>query len=154
MFRFPLQRLLDLRAQREQALARELVTAQEAAEAEHQRHDALASARDSAHARVSQAAAEGPTVGQLVSLNYAAAQLSERADAAQEAAVAADAHARDRRDALSSAAMDRQILDRLRTRREDEYRADQAHAERATMDAVALARHTHGDAAKRKENEA
>jgi len=154
MFKFPLQRLLELRELREQAMARELAHARSAADAQREQHDALATARDSAHARVSEAAAQGPTVGELVSLSYAAAQLSERVDAAHEQTVAADAHAEGRREALSSAARDRQILDRLRSRRLDEYRADTALTDRNTMDAIALSRHTQGAAEKRKENEA
>lgn len=154
MFKFPLQRLLELRELREQAMARELADARIAADAQREQHDALATARDSANARVSQAAQQGPTVGQLVSLSYAANQLSERADAAHEQTVAAEAHVEGRLEALSSAAKERQILDRLRSRRLDEYRADAAQQDRTTMDAIALSRHTQGAADKRKENEA
>lgn len=152
MFKFPLQRLLELRELREQAMARELANARQAAEAEHQQHHELATARDSAQAHVSRAASQSPTVGHLAILSYAVTQLGERAEAAHEQTVAADATVEGRRDALTSAAQDRQILDRLRSRRLGEHRADSAQADRNTMDAIALSRHTQGALDERKEN--
>lgn len=152
MFKFPLQRLLELRELREQALARDLVNARTVADAQREQHDALAAARDSGQARVSHAAQQSPTVGHLVSLSYAVNQLSERTDAAHEQTLVADANVEGRLDALTLAAKDRQILDRLKSRRLDEYRADIAQIERTTMDAIALTRHTLGATDERKEN--
>ena len=152
MFKFPLQRLLELRELREQAMARELVNARNVADAQREQHDALAAARDSGQAHVSQAASQSSTVGHLVSLSYAVTQLSERTDAAHEQTLAADAKVEGRLEELTSAAKDRQILDRLRSKKLDEYRADIAHIERTTMDAIALTRHTLGTTDERKEN--
>ncbi|MFN8571766.1 MAG: flagellar export protein FliJ [Gemmatimonadaceae bacterium] len=154
MFKFPLQRLLELREQREQEMALELARARDTADFHHQQLSALTSARIAAQASVSRATGETPTVGQIVSLSFVVAQLGERASAAFEQATAADEHVNERREALTSAAQDRQILDRLRTRRLDEYRADAAQIERATMDAIALTRHVHNATDDRKENKA
>lgn len=141
MFKFPLQRLLELREQREQAMARELAQARAAAEASRERHDALTAARDDAQARTGDAAGDVPTVGQLVSQSYASAQLGERIQAAHDAVEEADAKVDERRTALTSASQDRQVLDRLRSRRLDEYRTDAAQLEQNLMDAIALTRH-------------
>lgn len=154
VFKFPLQRLLELREQREQVVARDLANARDAAELQRTQRDALASARDSAQAHVSQAAARSPTVGQLVSLSFAATQLGERADAADQQTVAADATVDVHRHALTAAAQERQILDRLRSRRLDEYRADIAQKERVTMDAIAISRHITAAPHEHKENKA
>ena len=154
MFKFPLQRLLELRELREHAMARELANARDIAEVQRQQHQDLATARDSAQALVSHAATQSPTVGQLVNLSYAVTQLTERADAAHEQTVVANASVDGHLDALTSAAKDRQILDRLRSRRLGEYRAGSAQSERNTMDAIALSRHTQGTNDERKENKA
>ncbi|MFN8582707.1 MAG: flagellar export protein FliJ [Gemmatimonadaceae bacterium] len=152
MFKFPLQRLLELRELREQEQALALAQAREEAEEHHRAASELSNAHDDAQAAVSRATGSSPTVGQIVSLSYVVSQMGERLSAAQEKATAADEQVNERRDALTTAAQERQILDRLRTRRLDEYRADAAQLERATMDAIALTRHTYQAAEDRKEN--
>ncbi|MEP7344000.1 MAG: flagellar export protein FliJ [Gemmatimonadaceae bacterium] len=152
MFKFPLQRLLELRELREQAMARDLANARDVADAQREQHDTLATARDSAQIRVSSAASQGPTIGELVSLTYAATQLGERTDAAREQTEVAEANVEGRLLALTSAAKDRQMLDRLRSKRLGEYRADAAQLERTTMDAIALSRHKVSGADENKEN--
>ena len=146
-YKFPLQRLLELREQREQAMALELTRARDAADEERRVRDDLASARDTAHERVASISAENPTVGHLVSLAFALSQLGERVSAAQERTEAAEATVDEKRDQLTSAAQDRQILDRLRVRRQEEFRTEAILKERLTMDAIALSRHgrTDGD---------
>lgn len=154
MFKFPLQRLLELREQREQEMAMQLAKARDAADVQRRQLDAINSARNDARATVSRATGESPTVGQIVSLSYVVAQLGERADLAHEQTQAADEQVSRRQEALTSAAQDRQILDRLRARRYDEYRADVAQLERTTMDAIALTRHTLSARADRTEDKA
>jgi flagellar FliJ protein len=97
---------------------------------------------------VASISAENPTVGHLVSLAFALSQLGERVSAAQERTEAAEATVDEKRDQLTSAAQDRQILDRLRVRRQEEFRTEAMLKERLTMDAIALSRHgrTDGDA--------
>jgi flagellar FliJ protein len=141
-YKFPLQRLLELREQREHAMARELATARDRADATRQQHDTLAAARANAHARVAEATSQAISVGHLVNMTYALSQLTERTDAAQQRVAAADAAVDERQGALTSAAQDRQILDRLRSRRLDEFRAAEAVHDRKTMDEIALARFT------------
>lgn len=144
-YKFPLQRLLELREQREQAMALELAKARDSADASRKQHDALAAAREDAHARVAEAVTQATTVGQLVSMTFALSQLAERTDAAQQHVAAADAVVDERRSALTSAAQDRQILDRLRSRRLDEFRAAVAMQDQKVMDEIALARYARDD---------
>jgi flagellar FliJ protein len=144
-YKFPLQRLLELREQREQAMALELTRARDAADEERRVRDDLATARDSAHERVASISSENPTVGHLVSLTFALSQLGERVNAAQERTEAAEATVDEKRDLLTSAAQDRQILDRLRARRHEEFRTEAMLKERLTMDAIALSRHGRTD---------
>lgn len=141
-YKFPLQRLLELREQREQAMALELAKARDSADATRQQHDTLAAARAMAQERVAEATSQGIGVGHLVSMTFALSQLAERTAAAQQRAAAADAVVDEKQDALTSAAQDRQILDRLRSRRLDEFRATLAMHDRKTMDEIALARFT------------
>ncbi|MEO6445596.1 MAG: hypothetical protein ABIZ91_14995, partial [Gemmatimonadaceae bacterium] len=76
MFKFPLQRLLDLKAKHEQEMARQLATAQRAADEERARRDALASAHADAHRHIASAASGASTVGELRSLSFTLEQLS------------------------------------------------------------------------------
>jgi flagellar FliJ protein len=143
-YKFPLQRLLELREQREQAMALELAKARDSADATRRQHDTLEAARASAHARVAEATTQAISVGHLASMTFALSQLTERTDAAQQRLVAADAAVDEKQGALTSAAQDRQILDRLRSRRFDEFRAAAAMHDQKVMDEIALARFTGG----------
>jgi flagellar FliJ protein len=140
MFKFPLQRLLDLRAKREQELARQLAAARGDASRAVEHHDALQDLKAEGNASLAARAHEAPSVGELVSLGYTVTQINERvADAADQVA-AAEALVVEQGAVLNDAVRDRRVLDRLRDRREDEHRAVEQHKERTHMDAVAIGR--------------
>jgi flagellar FliJ protein len=141
-YKFPLQRLLELRELREQAKALELAQARDSADATRTQHETLAAARDSARARIAHATTQANTVGHIVSLSFALSQLGERTTAAEELRIAADAIVDEKRGALTCAAQDRQILDRLRSRRMEEFRVATATLDQKAMDAIALSRYT------------
>ncbi|MEW5917835.1 MAG: flagellar export protein FliJ [Gemmatimonadota bacterium] len=141
-FRFPLQRLLDLRELREQALARELVEAQAVARAEREVRDVLAAATDAAKETIAQETAGAPTAGHLTALGQALDQLNRHLRVAESRAVAADAAAQEQQKALTSAAKERRVLGRLRDRRLDAYRGGEALKDQRTMDDVALTQFT------------
>lgn len=144
-FRFPLQRLLDLKARHEREMARQLASAQLAADQERDARDALAQAHAAAHSSLAAATGEGITVGHFVSLAQTLSPLQERVTQADERTVAAEQVVDERHQRLSEALMERQVLDRLRDKRLDLHRADENARDQAAMDAIALTRFTSPD---------
>ena len=140
MFKFPLQRLLKLKAMREQEKARQLAVAQRDAAVEEQHRADIAALQSKGTEQVAAGADASPSVGELVSMRHALTQMGEQLVAAQERAAAALEVVATRNEELSDAVQERQVLDRLRDRRMEEHRAATHHQERTAMDAVALAR--------------
>jgi flagellar protein FliJ len=138
---FRLRRLLDLREQHEQAMARNLAHARGSADDERRASDDLRRARETSLAHVAGVAANGTTMGELVSLNFALRELDQHAVVADERTRAADAHVDACHEALAIAARARMILDRLKTRHNEAARAEENATDLKTMDAVALSRH-------------
>lgn len=142
MFKFPLQRLLELKAKHEREMARQLASAQTEAERERTSRDALARAHAAAHTRLANAAGDGMTVGHLVSLSQTLSPMQERLSQADERTVAAEQIVDQRHQLLSEALQERQVLDRLRTKRLDLHRTEENARDQAAMDAIALTRYT------------
>ncbi|MBL8981086.1 MAG: flagellar export protein FliJ [Gemmatimonadetes bacterium] len=142
MFKFPLQRLLDLRAKREQELARQLAAAQGEALRVTEVRDALRDLQAESAVRLAALSHTSASVGELVSLGYTVTQMGERVETASDAVTAAEAVVTKQGAVLTDAVRDRRVLDRLRDRREDEHRAVEQQKERDAMDAVALGRFT------------
>lgn len=142
MFKFPLQRLLELKAKREQELARQLAVARGEAQRESEARDALRALQSDSAADLARRTGTSASVGELLSLGYTVTQLGAQVDAAETRANEAEAVAERSSAALTGAVQDRQVLDRLRERRLDEHRAAEQHVERTTMDAIALGQFT------------
>lgn len=140
MFKFPLQRLLDLRAKREQELARQLAAAQGEALRATEHRDALRDLQAESTTSLAARTHDAPSVGELVSLGYTVSQIAERVAEATHAVSAAEAVVTTQGAVLNDAVRDRRVLDRLRDRREDEHRSVEQQKERDQMDAVALGR--------------
>jgi len=149
LFKFPLQRLLDLRAKRQDEIARQLAQARTAADNTRATRDELAAAKSAGQAQMSEAHAAGPTVGEIASRAYALNQLDQRLAAASDALNAAEAHVDQVHNALTGALQDRHVLDRLRARMLEAYRTTENQKDRTTMDAIALQRfaQSNGDSA-------
>ena len=147
LFKFPLQRLLDLRAKRQDEIARQLAQARAAADNTRATRDELAAVKSAGQAQMSEAHAAGPTVGEIASRAYALNQLDQRLAAASDAVRAAEAHVDQVHNALTGAVQDKQVLDRLRERMLEAYRTTENNRDRSTMDAIALQRfaHSNGD---------
>jgi len=150
LFKFPLQRLLDLRAKRQDEIARQLAQARTAADSSRATRDELAAARTTGQAQISEAQAAGPTVGEIASRSYALTQLDQRIAAASDALKVAEAHVDQVHNALTGALQDKQVLDRLRERMLEAYRSTESNKDRSTMDEIALQRFNQstGDTAK------
>jgi flagellar export protein FliJ len=140
LFKFPLQRLLDLRAKRQDEIARQLAQARAAADTTRATHDELAAARTAGQAQLSEAQTSEMTVGDIASRAFALTQLDQRIAAASDALRAAEAHVDQVHTALTGAVQDKQVLDRLRERMLEAYRSAESHKDRTTMDAIALQR--------------
>ena len=140
MFRFRLQRVLELREEHEQAKARELASAKDAADAARREQEALAAVRDSSRAELHAAHAETPRVGHLHQLGFVLQSLDHRVETATESVKAADVVVDAAQGALVDAARDRRVLDRLKERHAEVWRAEEAQKDRLLMDEIALGR--------------
>ena len=140
MFKFRLQRILELREKAEQAKARELVSAQESADVARRTRDELAELHASSRNEIDAAHRTEPRVGHLQQLGLVLQSLDQRLDTADEGVRAADAIVADAQTLLETAARDRRILDRLKDRHTDQWRVEAAHKDRIGMDEIALAR--------------
>ena len=140
MFRFRLQRLLELRQQAEQAKARVLVSARDAADTARRERDALADLHTTSKAEVAAAHHDEPRVGHLLQLGLVVESLNERLDHAGANVHAADAVVLSAQQLLEAAARDRRVLDRLKERHTEQWRIDAANKDRVAMDEVALSR--------------
>lgn len=142
MFNFRLQRLLELREQAEQAKARALVSAQDAAEVARRERDSLANVHGAAKAEIDAAQKSEPRIGHLQQLGYVLQSLDQRLQTAGESVRAADQDVAAAQVDLDAAARDRRVLDRLKDKHTDQWRAENAHIDRLGMDEIALARFT------------
>ena len=140
LFKFPLQRLLDLRAKRQDEVARRLAQARTTAEHTRATRDELAAARTTGRAQMSEMQSSGPTVGEIASRSYALSQLDQRLAAAADAVNAAEAQVDKVHVELTDAVQDKQVLDRLRDRMLGAHRSAEVQKDRTAMDAIALQR--------------
>lgn len=140
MFKFRLQRILELREQAEQAKARALASAQDAAEAARRERDALADLHKSSRAELDAAQNAEPRIGHLQQLGFVLQSLDARLESAGDSVRAADEIVEGARKLLDDAARDRRVLDRLKDRHTDQWRIEEAHKDRVGMDEIAISR--------------
>ena len=144
MFRFRLQRVLEMRERKERDAATALVSAQERVDQARAEEQRLADAR---HALAAQAASasgaatdEGASIGALRTLHFLIGRLDEHVASAATEATTAEHEAARRADELRAAFRDRRTLDRLRERHHEDWRSAAAAADRQRMDEIALTR--------------
>lgn len=145
MSKFSLQRVLELKERREQAVAAKLAEARAAAEAAREAEATLASMRN---ARSQYEADDGPagvSVGQMQNASYVRSRLDQWLDEAREAVRAADARVNLCLADFSVASRDRSALDRLKLRKLEAAALAEADAERKVMDGIALSRYFRSD---------
>jgi len=143
MFRFRLQQVLDLREKQERHLATQLAAA---LGAEREAKDALNGLRAEREAG-SETVKEGEShsVGELANLAFMMQQLDDRIAGANDTVSAANNSVSQVQEALTAAFKDRRVLDRLRERHEETYRATAEQTDRRAMDDIALSRFVHND---------
>jgi flagellar FliJ protein len=140
MFRFRLQRVLDLRAQTEQKAAGALADARVKAQQARGDKQALEDRLAQGFARIA-GGDDGPrSVGEMRNRCLVVDQLGRRVVRAGEEVAQADAAVRKTTDDFTAAFRDRRVLDRLRERRLGEWRAEETRTDLVRMDGVALAR--------------
>ena len=154
MFRFSLQRVLELKARREEAAATELARTRAGAEEARCAREGLEAAKEEG-VRQAMGARHGgkPTVGELRNAGFLLQQMEGRIEHARQAESAAEAKVEASMAALTAASQERRVLDRLREKHLEGWQAEQSHADRQTMDAIALTRFTQKSAAHDLENE-
>ncbi|HEX7238954.1 MAG TPA: flagellar export protein FliJ [Longimicrobiaceae bacterium] len=140
MFNFRLQRVLDLRAKREQEVAVKLAEARDRADDARRAQAALEAVRTENRERLAHAHGGGRTVGQLRSLGFVLESLDRRITDAAGVVEAADAGVHASMLEMSDAFRDRRVLDRLRERHLESWRIEEVQQDRAAMDAIALTR--------------
>ena len=141
MFKFRLQRLLDLREQREKEVAAELARAEALRDAARAAHESLESARRINRERLHAAQQDAGTVGALSHYAFVLAQLDRELGETAQRLGEAEQSAEQVRQQLSAASIDRRVLDRLRERDAEEWRHAASQEDLQAMDAIALQRY-------------
>ncbi len=152
MFKFRLQRVLELREKREQAQAIQLANAEESASVARTQRDDLQALHTASRAQITSAHIADPTVGHLHHLGYVMSALDQRLGHASQTLTNAEGVVTDARISLEAAARDRRVLDRLKDKHTDAFRAEESHRDRIAMDEVALARFTRQRDAKQQDD--
>ncbi len=141
-FRFPLQRVLELRAQKEQAVAAELASARNVASVAQGEADALSEQRATGRDRLREEHGTQQTVGVLQHMTLVLEHLDQRIAEQARVVDAAEAEVSRVRVDLTHATQERRVLDRLRERQHEAFRTEEAQKDLAQMDAIALSRFT------------
>lgn len=152
MFRFRLQRVLELREKREQAQALRLAQAEESATAARNERDELQALHTASRAQITSAHINDPTVGHLHHLGYVMNALDQRLGHASQSVTKAEGAVSEARSSLELAARDRRVLDRLKDKHTDAFRVEESQRDRVSMDEVALARFTRQQGAKKRDD--
>jgi flagellar FliJ protein len=142
MFRFRLQRILELRERKQRDAATALVSAQVDAEQAREAQARLEAARVALVESTMPGAADATSVGTLRNLHFLLAQLDTHVESAASAADVAEQAVTQRQDELRLAFQERRTLDRLRERHEETWRATTSATDRQQMDEIALSRFT------------
>jgi len=137
-FRFRLQRVLDLREQRERDCARELTDARAEAEAAERARRALEAAREAGLVRLNRAHGAGGAVGHMRNLAFMVSRLEERIRDADEVCRAAHDQVTASLEQYEQTLRDRKVIDKLRDRMLDRWRVEGLRTEQKEMDEIAL----------------
>ena len=143
MFRFRLQQVLDLREKQERHLATQLAAAMGAEREATNALNGLRAERDAGSEAIQDG--QSHSVGELANLAFMMQQLDDRIAGANDTVSAANNSVSQVQEALTAAFKDRRVLDRLRERHEETYRATAEQTDRRTMDDIALSRFVHND---------
>lgn len=136
---FRLERLLELKAKHEEAMAIRLGAAERDARAEREAQAVLEQLREEGRSELRMPAAQR-RVGDLRPLAELLDRVSERLDLQAQRVQAADRTVQEAQQRLVAAHQERRVLDRLREKHVDRVRLEAAQADQKTMDDIAVAR--------------
>jgi flagellar FliJ protein len=140
-FRFRLQKILELRARLEKESASRLNTARVEADVAQRAMETLELARRESSEEVGRAGGATIQAGELQRLSLFVQQLDLHLAVASEAMDEADARVDDMQSEFKDALTRRRVLDNLREKHLGLWKTEESQRDRATMDAIALARH-------------
>lgn len=143
-FAFPLEKVLRLRRELEEAKARALAEARAEETGVQEARKALVNHRDVGRARLAAVHQQGGAVGHIQNLEYVLERVDDQIRDADEACRRAEETVTASLDDFRAAFVDRKSLDQLRNRRKEEWRAHANRNEQKTMDEVATTRHVRG----------
>lgn len=136
---FRLQRLLDLKAKHEQALAAQLGQAEQQARQERAVHEALEAVRRASVQDMLSAQGER-RVGELRPLEALLDHVDQQLDAQATRVADAERTVDAAQAALAAAHREKRVLDRLREKHHDRSRAEEGQADQRRTDDIAMAR--------------
>jgi len=140
-FRFRLDPLLNHRKEEERERAAELASARSAEDVERRREEDLRAVEVAGRALLHGAHRNGGPAGYLRNLETIVERVQEQAHGAEAARQAAEKRLVDSLRRYSDAAQARQVLERLRDRRERSWRFESGRREQDTQDDQAVLRH-------------
>jgi flagellar protein FliJ len=140
MFQFRLQRVLELREKTEQEAAVRLAEARTEADAAHHAAAVLEAIREEGIEAISRGHATPRSAGQLQNASFLIEHLNRQLNEAHGVTEAAEANLHRKLIEFTAAFQERRVLDRLRDRQHEEWKADAVHADRQLMDGIALIR--------------
>lgn len=153
-FRFPLEKVLELRLEEEQRQARMVADARRDATAAREAVEHLEALRSTSRDRIRRAHVSGRSVGQIQNLEWMLERMEGEIREAESRARDADSVVSRCLEEFQRAVRDRQTLDRLRDRRRGEWEKDERDRDRKEMDEVALSRFVRAEGRTRNEKEA
>lgn len=133
-FRFRLEQLLDLRTAAEEETARKLAEARQAVGGAKSSVDRILRSESELRKQVGRAMRGTGTVGAVQNLVVVREQLARQRLAAEAELSRAEGHLAEALENHRQAHREREILDRLRTRRSEEWRLEAHRREQAVLD--------------------
>lgn len=139
-FRFRLEQLLDLRAAAEEETARKLADARHTVTGARNMVDRILRSESELREQVGRALRGTGNVGAVQNLDIVREQLARQRVAAEAQLSEAEARLAEAIAAHQQAHQEREILDRLRARRSEEWRIETQRREQSILDEVARGR--------------
>ena len=144
-FRFKLQKVLELREEKEKQSAVGLARARQDADLAREAREDLQAAREAGRARLTQAHGAGGPVGHLHNLALVVGTVDQHIRAAEDECRKADERVVDSMKEFHQAFQERRTIDQLRTRRLEQWRSEQTKSEQKSMDEMAMTRYSRQD---------
>ena len=140
MFKFRLQRVLEMRQQSEQDAATRLAAARSEEEAALLAKLRLEAVRDEGVELAAGAGSGQAKIGQLQNFRFLVERMNDEIDVAQQEVEAAAEGVRERLEEYSAAFRERRMIDKLREKALESHRNEEVQTDRKAMDSVALTR--------------